>query len=30
MNEFFNDTPEQKQIGYWVSEKGQGIKWLYN
>ena len=26
----FNDTPAQKQIGYWVSEKGKRMKWLYN
>ena len=28
----FNDTPAQKKkkIGYWVSEKGKRMKWLYN
>ena len=26
----FNDTQHKKQIGYWVSEKGKHMKWLYN
>ena len=25
----FNDTPACKQIGYWVSEQGRCMKWLY-
>ena len=34
MNEWMNEcltTPQhEKQIGYWVSEKGKCMKWLYN
>ena len=26
----FNDTQHEKQIGYWVSEKGKCMKWLFN
>ena len=32
MNEWMNDltTPQhEKQIGYWVSEKGKRMKWLH-
>ena len=33
MNEWMNEcltTPQhEKQIGYWVSEKGKCMKWLY-
>ena len=34
MNELMNEcltTPQhEKQIGYWVSEKGKCMKWLYH
>ena len=34
MNEWMNEcltTPQhEKQIGYWVSEKGKCMKWLYH
>ena len=32
MNDWmFNDTLAKKnQIGYWVSEKGKRMKWLYD
>ena len=31
MNECLTTLQHKKtQMGYWVSEKGKGIKWLYN
>ena len=30
MSEYLMTPQHKKQIGYWVSEKGKGIKWLYN
>ena len=30
MNECLKTPQHEKQIGYWVSEKGKCMKWLYN
>ena len=30
MNECLTTPRHEKQIGYWVSEKGKCMKWLYN
>ena len=30
MNECLTTPQHEKQIGYWVSEKGKRMKWLYN
>ena len=30
MNECLTTPQHEKQIGYWVSEKGKCMKWLYN
>ena len=30
MNECLTTPKHKKQIGYWVSEKGKRMKWLYN
>ena len=30
MNECLTTPEHEKQIGYWVSEKGKCMKWLYN
>ena len=30
MNECLTTPHHKKQIGYWVSEKGKGMKWLGN
>ena len=30
MNECLTRPQHEKQIGYWVSEKGKRMKWLYN
>ena len=30
MNECLTTPQHEKQIGYWVSEKGKCMKWLYH
>ena len=30
MNECLMTPQHEKQIGYWVSEKGKCMKWLYH
>ena len=30
MNECLTTLQHEKQIGYWASEKGKLMKWLYN